>query len=115
MPLVSGEGRLRARTPASCRHKTPYSSSRYCPQKALVIPTIFSCAACTAAEVVDSLPVVLVVIARPLVVDFDLARMVVPTGPKTLGVLWLAPNVTPYSTATERLIDSLGPRMAERK
>src|SRR5208337_765746 len=72
LPFVIGEGRLRARTPASLRHKTPYSASR-CPwQKASVRSTIFSCAMRTAAEVVDPLPVVLVVIARPLVVVFFL-------------------------------------------
>ena len=31
LPRVSGEGRLRASMPASFRHKTRYSSSRYIP------------------------------------------------------------------------------------
>src|SRR5271157_5530173 len=70
LPLVSGEGRLRARTPTSLRHKAPYSASRCSWQKASVRSTIFSCAVRTAAEVVDLLPVVLAVIAPPLVVVF---------------------------------------------
>ena len=44
LPRVSGEGRLRARTPASFRHKAPYSASRWSRQKASVRATIRSCA-----------------------------------------------------------------------
>ena len=54
LPRVSGEGRLRARMPASFRHNAPYSSSRYSWQKASVMPTISSCAVRAAWRIVGS-------------------------------------------------------------
>ena len=43
-PLVNGDGRLRASTPASRRHSSAYSASRCFLQKASVRATIRSCA-----------------------------------------------------------------------
>ena len=55
-PLDNGDGRLRAKTPASFRHKVAYSSSRSSRQKASMIPTISSCARRAASEVVGLAP-----------------------------------------------------------
>ena len=56
LPRISGDGRLRARMPASFRHKVAYSSSRNSRQKASVMPTISSCARRAASEVVGLAP-----------------------------------------------------------
>ena len=80
LPRVSGEGRLRARTPASFRHKAPYSSSRCSRQKASVRATIRSWAACAGAAAVDP-PRAVLARLRPL--DdrrFRLGRLRFPCG-----------------------------------
>src|SRR5262245_26929557 len=56
LPLGRGEGRFRARTPASLRHRASYSASRCFRQNASVRPTTVSYAGLTVAGTVGSSP-----------------------------------------------------------
>src|SRR4051794_10778011 len=80
LPRMSGEGRLRASTPASFRHKAAYSPLRCSSQKASVNSTIRSWAGRAATGIMDSPPVVRTPLADFLGVDVFLGGCAFPAG-----------------------------------